>query len=540
MYSCYKLNILPIILNRFKVNKVILCGLSDGEMLNQIWEYCNVNDSSYTAIDLENNFEFESINDDNVLDVLHDLMDYDAIFLDGDPNWYTVYNELNIINRNNKAFPLVFICNNIFPHKRKDSYKDPNIIPKEFRNEFSKEFEVGNIILEDNFYHAIDENTPKNGVLTAIEDFLNENVSIGLMDIKFLNGLTILYPESSISQIRLSKLHEEIEGYRLNDDEIQENIVKNNYLESNILKNNKLVNCDFKNELDKKEKIIKDYENKIQIHDDEVNYKNSQIDNVTSELNLKEAQIKNIESQIFNHENEVNSLMEDINSLKNELTQNESKYERDISEAYTKIDLLKNNLSLREKNELELKSKLQNANNQIQINVELLTDKDKDINLKNYQIKNMEKELDNKNLALNSIKHSYTSQLSKVDTNEYCISCYKEEINNNMSEIQYLKKYFFTRKLFGPLAYVYLIFKSNPRELFINFKLYKAIKNSKCFDVGYYLANNNDIQESKWCKFFSPELHYVCNGFDERRTFNKKYFNRHSKKELLDYIMNCP
>ena len=65
------------------------------------------------------------------------------------------------------------------------------------------------------------------------------------------------------------------------------------------------------------------------------------------------------------------------------------------------------------------------------------------------------------------------------------------------------------------------------------------MKDSKCFDVGYYLNKNNDLIESKWCKFFSPELHYVCVGFSEQRKFNKKYFNRNSKKELLVYLNDC-
>ena len=69
--------------------------------------------------------------------------------------------------------------------------------------------------------------------------------------------------------------------------------------------------------------------------------------------------------------------------------------------------------------------------------------------------------------------------------------------------------------------------------------MYKSLKNSKCFDIGFYLNNNPDLIESKWCKFFSPELHYVCKGFDEGRLFNKKYFNRNSKKELLKYILTC-
>ena len=42
---------------------------------------------------------------------------------------------------------------------------------------------------------------------------------------------------------------------------------------------------------------------------------------------------------------------------------------------------------------------------------------------------------------------------------------------------------------------------------------------------------------SKWCRYFSPELHYVCKGFDENRVFNKKYFKRTlyaTKKDLND------
>ena len=56
------------------------------------------------------------------------------------------------------------------------------------------------------------------------------------------------------------------------------------------------------------------------------------------------------------------------------------------------------------------------------------------------------------------------SQLSKLDTNEYCISCYKEKIENNHLEIQYLKQDSFIKKLLSPFSYLYLILKSNPLQ----------------------------------------------------------------------------
>ena len=187
--------------------------------------------------------------------------------------------------------------------------------------------------------------------------------------------------------------------------------------------------------------------------------------------------------------------------------------------------------------ELELNNQLRDANSQIN---SLRSELDlkgqyfqKEFNSKNSQLSKKDEEL-------NKIKYQYSNQLSKLDTKEYCISCFKEEIDNNHLEIDYLKNTSLTKKILNPLSYLYLIVKSNPRELSLNFKLYKALKNSKCFDIGYYLNKNKDIQESKWCKYFSPELHYVCVGFYEKRKFNKKYFNRNSKKELLDYIINCP
>ena len=92
---------------------------------------------------------------------------------------------------------------------------------------------------------------------------------------------------------------------------------------------------------------------------------------------------------------------------------------------------------------------------------------------------------------------------------------------------------------FSPKTVFYLIFKSKPKEISLNIKLYQVLKNSKCFDIGFYLNKNKDLINSKWYKYFSPELHYICNGFNENRKFNKKYFNRNSKKELLDYLLKC-
>ena len=526
----YYVDIIPIILNRFKVRNIVLNGNLDDESYNQIIKYSEPNDCKLTDLS----------QDKNSLNILSNFADYDAIFLNSDPNWYTVFNELNIIKQNNDDFPLVFICHNIFPHKRRDSYKNPDLIPNEFMNDYSENLEFSDISIQDGFYHAIEENTPKNGVLTAIEDFLSESGSVGIMEFNLLNGITILYPLNSISHIRLGKLYDEVKDYEFHhdfSDEIIENrLLLNNFKKFNFNREDLDLIDDFKIEINQKEEIIREYENIIELHDNELSLKNSQIDNIDSKLNVKDAQIKNIESKLINREN-------DINILNNE-----------IQNANNQINYLKSNLSRKEKIEFELNNKLEIANNQINslksdlyqketIEAELnnkLNNKDDSLYQKNNEIKCKQKELNDKEMQLELVKHNYATQLSKLYTKEYCISCYKEEITNNNLEIEYLKKDTVTRKIFSPLSYFYLIFKSEPKEISLNIKLYKALKNSKCFDIGFYLNNNVDLKNSKWFKFFSPELHYVCNGFNEQRKFNKKYFNKNSKEELLDYIINCP
>ena len=510
MNNYYDVNIIPIILSRFKVKHIIISGLSDKETTSHIFNYCGGNDEvSYFSID-SHEIPDENGIIDFTLNVLPNLSNFDAIFLNDDPNWYTVYNELNLIKNNNQEFPLVFICHNVFPHRRRDSYMNPEVIPNEFLNEYSKELIYQDLCLFDDFFHAVNENTPKNGVLTAIEDFIKENTEIGVLDIKFLNGITILYPKNTISEIRIGKIFEEIEGYELELNDLSDNLVENQILSNNVSKMNDgdldIIN-NLKFEIEKQDETILDFQNQIKIQGAELNLRNSQIDNFDSKLDLKETVLKKMESQLVNKDEEIKNLNNHLNNLNDEINS-------------LKLDISKNE---------EIVFKL---NNQVDDNIDKLNDK-------NNQIRIKEIALNEKNQELKSFKSLYLNQSAKLENKKYCISCFKDEIENNHLEIEYLKNNSLFKKLLNPFSYLFLILKSEPKDLSLNIKLYNAIKNSKCFDIGFYLNNNADIKESKWCKYFSPELHYVCKGFNEKRKFNKKYFNRNSKKELLDYILNC-
>lgn len=516
MLDYYELSIIPYLLKNFKVKKAIITGLQDESLVNEILNYdadfLNISDETLQNANTPKN---------NPLKNLQEYKDYDAIFLNNDPNWYTSYNELNIIKKNNEEFPLVFICNNRFPHKRRDSYQNPESIPKEYLQEYAETlpilYENEELTIHDGYFHACEENSPKNGVLTAIEDFIKENPNIGIMDIKFLEEITIIYPKNTISKIRIDNTKKEIEDKKLDYNGLSDKIIENKLLLSYIDNHGSIDTV-----------IVEDYENKIHVKDSQIKFKNSQIIGAKSKLNVKDLEIKNIESKLVNSEREVNSLQnklqsanKEINFLKNELAESESISkikEADYKFKINELNSIKNDLT---KKEEYLSYQLSAANKEL------------------TRLNNMDAEMKSTKKLLNSIKKNNTYQTSKLNTKEYCISCYKEEISNNKLEIDYFKNESAIKKILSPISYLYLIFKSKPKELSINLKLFKALKNSKCFDIGYYLNNHQDIQNSKWVKYFSPELHYVCNGFGENRKFNKKYFNRNSKEELLNYLLTC-
>jgi len=107
---------------------------------------------------------------------------FDGILIDGDHNWYTVFNELRLIHERALLRPggYIFLHDVDWPYGRRDLYYQPDTIPAEFRHPFAEKgivrgqsalAEVGGLNSR-NYLNALQEGGPKNGVLTAIEDFL--------------------------------------------------------------------------------------------------------------------------------------------------------------------------------------------------------------------------------------------------------------------------------------------------------------------------------------------------------------------------------
>jgi hypothetical protein len=112
---------------------------------------------------------------------------FDCILIDGDHNWYTVYEELRMISQRKLLRPggVLFFHDIEWPWGRRDMYYQPETIPAEYlhvwtehgglvrgKSELSCEVETLSYLKK-----ATHEGGARNGVLTAIEDFWSEHRS---------------------------------------------------------------------------------------------------------------------------------------------------------------------------------------------------------------------------------------------------------------------------------------------------------------------------------------------------------------------------
>jgi cephalosporin hydroxylase len=119
------------------------------------------------------------------LDVLPTLEPVDAALIDGDHNWYTVYNELRLLadgaRRGGKPLPLMILHDVLWPYGRRDLYYSPDQIPDEYRQPYAQKgmrprtkqlIDRGG--LNPTMHNALEEGGPRNGVMTGVDDFVAE------------------------------------------------------------------------------------------------------------------------------------------------------------------------------------------------------------------------------------------------------------------------------------------------------------------------------------------------------------------------------
>jgi len=127
----------------------------------------------------------------------------DAVVIDGDHNYYTVSGELRVIGERaaGAELPLLLFHDVCWPHGRRDDYYSPDAIPAEARRPLVGE---GRGIVpghpgvrKDGLPYArsaAEEGGPRNGVLTAVEDFVAAREGLRLVVVPVFFGFGVVWP----------------------------------------------------------------------------------------------------------------------------------------------------------------------------------------------------------------------------------------------------------------------------------------------------------------------------------------------------------
>ena len=142
-------------------------------------------------------------------EVLADLQDADTYFVDGDHNWHTVLGELRALRPRltDAQAPAIAILHDVhWPCARRDQYYDPQRIPADERQPYTYDDGIapGNEGVDRHgfrgagvFAVAEREGGPRNGVLTAVDDFLEETPGLVHRIVPCVFGLGFLYASSA-------------------------------------------------------------------------------------------------------------------------------------------------------------------------------------------------------------------------------------------------------------------------------------------------------------------------------------------------------
>lgn len=134
----------------------------------------------------------------------------DIALIDGDHNWATVYSELSLLQARADQLgtppPIVISHDVAWPYARRDMYYNPDDLdawqkhPYSYRGMLPGVPELVEHGMNGVLANALTEGGPRNGVLTAIEDYIaSSGVDYVFRTLPFFNGLGILVPAARMT-----------------------------------------------------------------------------------------------------------------------------------------------------------------------------------------------------------------------------------------------------------------------------------------------------------------------------------------------------
>ena len=199
-------------LDAVKAKSVLEIGAYRGELTELLLDWAG-DAASVAAIDPLPTDELRRVAADHSELELHEETSHevlaridmpDAIVLDGDHNYFTLSGELRLIaERSEEQLPLLMFHDVGWPHARRDSYYAPDRIPEDQRQPLAHNTGLvpGNEGVDESGlpfeWAAAREGGERNGVLTAIEDFMTRGEGLRLVRVPAFFGFGVLWAEDS-------------------------------------------------------------------------------------------------------------------------------------------------------------------------------------------------------------------------------------------------------------------------------------------------------------------------------------------------------
>jgi hypothetical protein len=224
LYSMAEMeSIISPLLDLLRPGSVCEIGIEKGRFTEFLLAFCRNRNCAYTGVDIVTEVQIVPLGNGKEahyikgrsLDVLPKMPLHDVYFIDGDHNYYTVLNELRLIISGPDRHPLIFLHDVCWPCGRRDLYYQEESIPVNYRQpcrigvgpvpgqQALKEWGLGSKYSDIPFAVSEIEGGPRNGVLTAVEDFMQEPAGAGwrLLIVPAVFGLGILYKQDLCSPL---------------------------------------------------------------------------------------------------------------------------------------------------------------------------------------------------------------------------------------------------------------------------------------------------------------------------------------------------
>jgi len=549
------------ILTAWKPRHIVEIGSKDGKNSRNLVSFCREHGCKLTIVDTAPQFDINDLDpnltieieviSDLSLNALNKIDSFDTVLLDGDHNYYTIFNELKMIEKNsNDRKSLVLLHDMNWPYARRDMYYNPSNIPDEFKHPYKKSriSQTSSELVEQqgingHLNNSIYEEGGENGCLTAVEDFIDwsqNEYSFEVLD--GFNGLGILCPLEEANQIYNS--------YSLNAS--IKKISKLLELDRNKLLISETILRDDKERLNlEKKKIIA----KLKIINDENSLYLSQLESNDQLLNQQLKQISGLQNNLLNKLSIIEESNKKIYLLEKSINEMSVKFDvlhRSNDELSDEKALLKTENHSKSKKISELQNDLMNklsfieeSNKKLflleksisEINIQLQEQQVMyaEIEYSNLVLKNKERVLeDSKNMyktnldSYKNLNNSIVKEVSKINVlakeknyngildsvyNIAQILCENSFLQEDFGEIKRKNK--FSRYKF----YISTFAREGIKAILKHKKNMLMLKETNYFDVEYYLVNNPDVFYSR----ISPYFHFLYYGGKEGRAPSLKF-----------------